>query len=93
MPSVYADVDLKSELLTVHRLRPSERRLSKKGKILSFRTAPLSCSAHLIHCLIQTYEGNSCIINELCRWFSELVINKKNGQGQVSSHQCVSYQS
>lgn len=93
MPSVYADVDLKLELLTVHRLRPSERRLSKKGKALSLSTAPLSCSAHLIHSLTQIYEGNCCIINELCGWFSELVINKKNGRGQVSSHQCVSYQS
>lgn len=92
MPFVYADVDLKSEcwakLLTVHREQPKE-----EEKALSPSTALLSCSLHLIHSLTQIYEGNCCIINEWCRRFSELVINKKNGCGQVSPHQCTSYQS
>lgn len=47
------------------------------------RTSPsttlFSRSEHLILSLTQIYEGNCWIINEWCKRFTELVINKKNG--------------
>lgn len=51
----------------------------RRRKTLSPGTSLFSCSEHLILSLTQIYEGNCWIINEWCKRFTELVINKKNG--------------